>query len=125
MALTFDQQQAIAALSDNPGYQLVLEMLRADIDDVLALLAEARSEYEERRLLSEWRALRGIYHRLVSIPESVREHISPELERLHELLPALPQTEEDFRRAYKTLGRETPRWPNDEEFPYGNIETGE
>lgn len=85
--LTLEEQQALADLAESYAFNLLLDAIQADIDDLADEIASARSDEEERRAVSEWRAMRQILFRLKSIPSAARDMLDPEEVRKSEEMP--------------------------------------
>lgn len=93
--------QLVAELTGNRGFQLLLDAIRARIDDVADELHAARTLDQDYRTLALWRALREVYSQLKTTPETLAANMK--LEK-----PIDPDTQE-LRAAFqegKTGGNE-------------------
>lgn len=68
--LSFEEYKQIADLTYNPGYKLLLESLRASLDNLSQQLQESTPQ-NELHLLAKWRVFREIYAILAVQPESI------------------------------------------------------
>jgi plasmid stabilization system protein ParE len=88
MQLNFLQLQELDRLRTLPEFQLLLQMLEADIEDLADEIEAAASDEAERRAVATWRALRICLRRLRGVPDS----ISPEAQDLREQVGGIPVT---------------------------------
>ncbi len=66
---TYLEYQQIAALKNDPGYQLLLTYLKAEIDNYADVLADGCTAIEEQKILGRWRGMRQVYATLAETPE--------------------------------------------------------
>ena len=74
--LTVESFRALAELSHSSGFALLCDVLQADVDDLSNSLATAETDETDRRLLSQWRALRTVLGSLHGIPDWAEEQIT-------------------------------------------------
>lgn len=99
---------AIAGLHDTPGFNLLLDVLQSEHDDILDSLAEdgAKTEHEERNLLGKWRAYRQLTTRLRNLSTMFAQDYQESLKVVSEeiqdgLMTSVPAG--DFRNAFEAL----------------------
>jgi len=68
------EYQQMASLLHDSGYILLMDNLKAKVDDVAVALDLAKP-HEERQLLARWRALREVYTILSTVPQNAAAEI--------------------------------------------------
>lgn len=74
-SLTVEEFRALAELGQHVGFNLLCEVVQADIDDLANALATAATDEEEKRKLTEWRALRSLLGVLQAMPDWANEQV--------------------------------------------------
>ncbi len=74
--LTVEDFRALAELGQHHGFRLLCEVVQADIDDLSNTLATVETDENERRKLTEWRALRSLLGTLQAMPDWATEQVS-------------------------------------------------
>lgn len=88
----------IAHLADNQGFKLLLDAIQADMDTVLDEVEEAKTDEEERRKLTLWKAYRKVLSRLRELPESFKQLTNEALQAVDE--NSQPLTESNIMDLY-------------------------
>lgn len=93
--LSFEEYKQIADLVYHPGYKLLLEALKANLDTLGQILQDSSSS-EELKILGKWRAFNDIYTFLVLEPEKIAEYAR----------------EKEVEQENKMPNRTFPQWSN-------------
>lgn len=104
MRLSFIQLQGLDRLRSMPEFVLLLDAIQADIDDLADAIESARTDEEERRAVSEWRALRSCLRRLRGIPESLSSEAAELREALGPSQAPPPADQEESEILARALG---------------------
>ena|SRR5690349_10286750 len=122
MSLSLHEQKAIAALSTDPAYQLLVDKIGKLVDDLMDQLYVQRDPAVIQRYFPYWQALRTCYIELKTTPENFIMELNQD-ER--DVLTQSTQnvTNERIRELLKTRGSMPPSipTPRPDNIPYHNI----